>query len=109
MGALTVHCPTLDRKNPSPFSLSSSFPSSPLSPPSTNADLLPFARSASRRLASTFEGPCSGQSRRPFSTTSHLGSARSMKRFYESVSIASGGANSFEILLDGKKLKTPSG
>jgi len=32
-----------------------------------------------------------------------------VKRFYESVSIASGGSSSFEILLDGKKLKTPSG
>jgi len=32
-----------------------------------------------------------------------------MKRFYKSVSIASGGSNSYEILLDGKKLKTPSG
>lgn len=32
-----------------------------------------------------------------------------MKRFYKAVSIASGGSHSYEILLDGKKLKTPSG
>ena len=32
-----------------------------------------------------------------------------MKRFYKSVSIASGGSHCYEILLDGKKLKTPSG
>ena len=102
--ALSVHCPTSNR-NPVPLSLSSR---SLLSSPHTNANLPPFAHSAPRGFSSTIKELYSRQSRR-FSTSSRIDSARSMKRFYESVSIASGGANSFEILLDGKKLKTPSG
>jgi len=47
--------------------------------------------------------------RRSFVSTPALRNSRSTKRFYDSVSIASGGPNSYEILLDEKKLKTPSG
>ena len=48
--------------------------------------------------------------RRHLTTTSSLRNGRPViKRWYESVSIASGGPNSFEILVDGKKLKTLSG
>ena len=101
--ALSVHCPTSNR-NPVPSSPSRSL----LSSPHKNANLPPFAHSAPYGFSSTIEELYSRQSRR-FSTSSRIDSARSMKRFYESVSIASGGANSFEILLDGKKLKTPSG
>jgi len=54
-------------------------------------------------------GSSSSPPRRTFVSTPALGNSRSTKRFYDSVSIASGGPNSFEILLDGKKLKTPSG
>ena len=57
--------------------------------------------------------PSSHSHHRRFSTSSssHAGSSgsRTMKRFFKSVSIASGGPDCYEILLDGKKLKTPSG
>lgn len=91
---------------PSSNSHPSSISSTPSSPSrrhlSTTPSSIPTFTSQPRFLSTTPTSP----PRRHLSTTSALSNTRSVKRFYESVSIASGGSNSYEILLDGKKLKT---
>ena len=95
------HRANFSSSNPSSPAVISSFPSSLISPVlASSSPLIPTL---------SHPAPLSRQPRRPFSSSSSLSSARSMKRFYKSVSIASGGSHSYEILLDGKKLKTPSG